>query len=564
MREDLVRVISCEDAADPSFLNKEWLVTNGLGGYASCTLAGILTRRYHGYLIASLPNPCGRMVVLNQVIERIFFDDGASVQLNAEESSSGPLQMNGSRYLSQFRLEAGLPVWRYEINGTILEKRVLMPYRHNTVHLVYGLSGGDGKVRLELRPCLNFRRHDEPVSRSPRKPYVLSMAEDTVEISAGADMPRLKLMAADSKSSFMADSRRYGGVIYRREESRGYESRGELWSPGSFFLDLRRGGSAALIASTEEWTVIRALDPQYVSWAERERRFRLISLAGPEAGKGFGAELVLAADQFIVEPAERIEDTAFARAAGDEACTAIAGYHWFTDWGRDTMIGLEGLTLATGRHREAGWIIRTFARYVRDGLIPNMFPEGESGGLYNTADATLWYFHAISRYLEFTNDRMTLKALLPRLAEIIGRHMAGTRFGIRMDASDSLIRQGEIGLPLTWMDARVGDWVVTPRRGKTVEINSLWYNALKLMEQWTEEEEGADAARLYRDTAERVYQSFNERFWFEEGAYLYDLIDGEKGNDSACRPNQIFSLSLGHPVLDPSRWPRILDVVSRR
>jgi len=564
MREDLVRIISCADASDPSFLNKEWLVTNGLGGYASCTLAGIPTRRYHGYLIASLPNPCGRMVVLNQVLERVVFADGTSVQLNGEESASCPLRMNGCCYLSQFRLEAGLPVWRYDIEGTILEKRVLMPYRHNTVHLTYSLISGDRQVRLELRPALNFRRHDAPVSRSPKKPYLLSIAEDAIEISAGPDMPRLKMAIPDMNPEFRADAKRFGGVVYRREESRGYESRGELWSPGCFHLDLIRGGEAALIASTEDWTVIRALHPRYVSWAEGERRLRLLSLARPEAREGLGAELVLAADQFIVEPAERIEDTAFARAAGDEACTVIAGYHWFTDWGRDTMISLEGLALAAGRCREAGWILRTFARYVRDGLIPNMFPEGESEGLYHTADATLWYFHAIDRFMEFTGDRMTLKGLLPRLAEIIQHHLSGTRFGIRMDPADALIRQGEIGLPLTWMDARVGDWVVTPRRGKAVEINALWYNALRLMEKWTQEEAGAEAALLYRETAERVYRSFNEKFWSAEAGHLYDVIEGEKGNDSACRPNQIFSLSLPHPVLDPPRWPRILDVVSRR
>jgi len=203
--------------------------------------------------------------------------------------------------------------------------------------------------------------------------------------------------------------------------------------------------------------------------------------APPQAHAGPGAELVLAADQFIITPVGRVEDAARARAAGNEIRTVIAGYHWFTDWGRDTMISLEGLTLVTGRANEAAWILRTFAIYVRDGLIPNMFPEGEKEGLYHTADATLWFFHAIHRYVQKTGDRLTLELILPKLVEIIDKHMQGTLFGIAMDPSDALLKQGQQGYQLTWMDAKVDDWVVTPRRGKAVEINALWYNALCLM-----------------------------------------------------------------------------------
>ena len=255
-----------------------------------------------------------------------------------------------------------------------------------------------------------------------------------------------------------------------------------------------------------------------------------------------------------------------AHAAGEEVRTVIAGYHWFTDWGRDTMISLEGLTLATGRAAEAGYILRTFAHYIRDGLIPNMFPEGRADGLYHTADASLWFFHAVDRYLEWTHDRESLLAVLPRLLEIAERHIAGTRFGIGVDPSDGLLRQGAQGYQLTWMDAKVGDWVVTPRRGKAVEINALWYNALRLLEGWLREcrgQDDADADR-YARAGEMSRASFNDRFWYDSGGYLYDVVDGERGDDSACRPNQLLAFSLKHEVLDRSRWEPVLNVVRER
>jgi predicted glycogen debranching enzyme len=228
------------------------------------------------------------------------------------------------------------------------------------------------------------------------------------------------------------------------------------------------------------------------------------------------------------------------------------------------MISLEGLTLTTGRHVEAGYILRTFAHYVRDGLIPNLFPQGERVGLYHTADATLWYFHAIDRYLAATGDTETLRLLLPRLCDIVKHHLEGTRFGIGVDPRDGLLHQGAEGYQLTWMDAKVGDWVVTPRRGKAVEINALWYNALRLLERWLRQLEGEGAARRMAEHAERAARSFNERFWYAKGGYLYDVVDGEQGDDPACRPNQVLAISLPHPVLDQARWRLVLEVVRER
>ena len=244
--------------------------------------------------------------------------------------------------------------------------------------------------------------------------------------------------------------------------------------------------------------------------------------------------------------------------------SVIAGYHWFTDWGRDTMISLEGLTLCTGRQREAGYILRTFAHYVKDGLIPNLIPEGEKEGLYHTADATLWFFHAVFRYLQATGDRTTLKLILPKFRDIIAHHLRGTRFGIGVDPADGLLRQGQEGYQLTWMDAKVGDWVVTPRRGKAVEINALWYNALRLLEGWLREGGDEAAAQDIAAHAEKARASFNRRFWNADKGYLFDVVDGEKGDDASCRPNQVFAISLDHPVLDRERWRPVLDVVRER
>jgi predicted glycogen debranching enzyme len=287
----------------------------------------------------------------------------------------------------------------------------------------------------------------------------------------------------------------------------------------------------------------------------------MVAAAHPVAREGAAAELVLAADQFIITPAGRVEDAARARATGDEVRTVIAGYHWFTDWGRDTMISLEGLTLSTGRYAEAAWILRTFGHYIRDGLLPNFFPDGENEGLYHTADATLWYFHAIDRYVAATDDRSTLQHLLPRLVEIAEHHLRGTSFGIGVDHSDGLLRQGAPGYQLTWMDAKMDDWVVTPRRGKAVEINALWYNALCLLERWLSEEGDATNAQKYGEEARKVRIAFNQRFWSEERGYLFDVVDGENGDDHACRPNQVFAVSLPNAVLDESRWNAVVEKV---
>lgn len=563
------------DPADEShkdaLVSREWLVTNGLGGYASGSVSGVCTRRYHGLLVAALPAPLGRMVMLTQLSEETRLPGGRVVRLSGQEHPGDPLTLDWLRYLTEFRLEMGTPVWRFEIGDFVLEKRLVLPYRQNTAHISYSLVEGKGVLRLRLRPYLHFRPHESKVDSPLSTPYRVIADGDRMEVCSrdthpeyreAGILPPLRLASRFRTGAFILDGGRFEEVFYRTEYSRGYESKGSLWTPGYFRFNMEKGDQATVVASTEEWDTILALEPGEADAAEQERRRRLLDTADPRARGGAAAQLVLAADQFIIAPNTRLADVARAQASGDEFRTVIAGYHWFTDWGRDTMISLEGLTLTTGRQAEAGYILRTFAHYIKYGLIPNMFPEGEREGLYHTADATFWYFHALDRYIKASGDQHTLRVLLPKLLDIFEHHLNGTRFGIGMDPADSLIRQGEEGYQLTWMDAKVADWVVTPRRGKAVEINALWYNALRLLEQWLEEADQPHTASRVRETADKTYESFNRRFWNEEKGYLFDLVDGETGDDPCLRPNQILALSLNHPVLAPQRWKPVLDAVT--
>ena len=557
-----------EDTHDAELmLGREWLVTNGLGGFASGTLAGVPTRRYHGLLVAALPTPLGRTVMFNHLSEWLRLPSGVRHQIGGQERAGGQLDWPGAKHLREFRLEAGLPVWRYELDGHVVEKRVLMVHSQNTVHVTYRLVEGEGPLRLKLRPALQFRPLEEAVHGRADETYTVTSTEDRLELSTGQKYPPLRLKIYGLRATFALDGGKIQNVHYRTEARRGYDHTGELWSPGYFSVDVSKEVTATLVGSTENWELIRALSPEDAQGAEHERRERLLASAAPAAREGVAAELVLAADQFVITPSGRQEDAARAHAAGEEVRSVIAGYHWFTDWGRDTMISLEGLTCTTGRHREAGWILRTFGQYIRDGLIPNMFPDGANEGLYHTADATLWFFHALGRYLKITDDAVTLEVLLPKMRDIVERHLEGTRFGIKVDPSDGLLVQGEEGYQLTWMDAKCDGWVVTPRRGKAVEINALWYNALRLLEGWTRAAgDAAQAEELSRHAA-ACQRSFNERFWYEEGGHLFDVVESwdlNGANDPACRPNQLLAVSLEHPVLEWARWEPVLNVVREK
>ncbi len=360
-------------------LEREWLVTNGLGGFASGTISGAITRRYHGLLIAALPAPYGRMVMWSHVSEFLRFADDDVVSLGAEERAGGQLNLGAADYLHEFRLENGLPVWTYHVRDLVLEKRILMLHLQNTVHVIYRILEGEKRPRLELQPAFFFRHYESPVNEGLAVPYRLSAIEDRYELSAvDSVLPPLRIKLASNRAQFTVSPQNIHQVVYRIEQSRGYAYEGTLWSPGFFHVDLQERNLAAIIASTEEWGIVNVLAPEAAIAAEEERRAKMLDDALPEARRGFPAR------------------------------TVIAGYHWFTDWGRDTMISLEGLALVSGRCLEAGYILRTFSHYVRDGLIPNMFPDGEKEGLYHTADATSRSIICAAHVSIFTSIRMTV------------------------------------------------------------------------------------------------------------------------------------------------------------
>jgi predicted glycogen debranching enzyme len=555
--------------AREDLMTYEWLVTNGLGGYSSSTITGVVSRRYHGLLVAALSAPIGRMVVFNHITESLRFGASELISLGDKEGHrhSGPGE---PEVLTAFRLEAGLPVWRFEFRGVVIEKRVLLLHRQNTVHVIYRLLQCEGaeRHRMELRPALEFRHQTAAVDEAIPGAYQVLKLEDRYEISAPAApwLPPLRLRAHAGSVAFRLEEMTIKHVIYPSEEERGDPFRGRLWSPGVFVLGFDDGGAATLIGSTESWEVINILRTDEAEHAAGLRRERLLAGARSDLREGFGAELALAADQFVSTPRGRVGESARAHAQGDEVRTVMAGYHWFADWGRDTMISLEGLTLLTGRSEDAKFILHTFSHYIRNGLIPNMIPEGETeqGGRYNTADATLWYFHALARYIDYTDDRMTLKILLPKLVEIVEHHFHGTDFNIHVDPADGLLSQGEEGVQLTWMDAKADDWVVTPRQGKAVEINALWFNALSLLAEWLRASGDEGSADHYAGHAKRAGQSFNERFWNRDSGCLFDVVDGPGGDDGAIRPNQVFAISLPHPILASERWAPVMRIVEEK
>ncbi len=534
------------------YWHKEWLVTNGLGGFASYSICGAPMRKYHGWLIAALPAPFGRTNLLNYIEDVLVLPDKREVPLSLIKHYQKDLPAAELPDV-EFFLDSGLPVWHYYYDGIILEKRVHLINRQNTVHVSYHLISSGEPVEIKWRPYFHFRSNEQPVnSVIPNETYQVSAKDRHYEVQC-EPFPVVRLLSF-SDAPFTLDRHAFDDVFYEVELKRGYESVGTLTSPGFFTAKLQPYEKTTFACSTEAWETLKVLSPNEALFTEKLRRRNLLKSAGAITGSSSIESLVLAANQFIFTPYNRQEDLIRLQASGEEIKSIIAGFPWFTDWGRDTMISLEGLTLTTGQVNTAYTILRTFAYYVKDGLIPNMFPDGEKKGIYNTADATLWFFHATDRYIQYTNDTEILDFLLPKFNEIIRAHVHGTHYGIKMD-EDGLLKQGQEGYQLTWMDAKVGDWVVTPRRGKAVEINALWYNALKLMETWT--------GKPF-DFTQTCYESFNKRFWNEKKHYLNDVVDGEQeAVDEAMRPNQLFAISLRFPVLVEKYWRPVVDIAAR-
>jgi predicted glycogen debranching enzyme len=553
-------VIDWHRDRDPlELLSREWLITNGLGGYASGTIAGVPTRKYHGLFVPNLAAPKGRHIMISRCDECVVTPT-RQLHLGGAEFEHERGIGDAHRYLREFRLDHRIAVWTFDFDGVVLEKSIVMVHNQNTVCVQYRLLSGE-RLELHVRPFVVFRRHDEAPANTSGDTFALDVRRGRHEISRAGSPLVLRVALQPGPTTFMTDERDEHQFVYRVERDRGDPAFDSAYSPGYFAARMSADRPVVFIASMHPWERMD-FDAPAVFDAERRRLTGLLALAPHLAGDAFAEQLAMAADQFVVLPGSRLEENVMAQAEGSELRSIYAGYHWFGDWGRDTMISLEGLTLTTGRFREAGAILRTFSHYVRDGLLPNLFPEGEREALYHTVDATLWYFHAIARYVAVTGDRAILQQLFPVLADVIERHLTGTRFGIHVDPHDGLLTAAAQGYQLTWMDAKVDGWVVTPRRGKPVEIQALWYNALMLMATWAEQL-GAEH-RSYDAYARRAREAFNERFWNPRNNCLLDVVDGPNGDDDSIRPNQVFALSLQHPILYDRHWEPVIETVRHR
>jgi predicted glycogen debranching enzyme len=514
---------------------REWLETNGIGGFSSSTITGLNTRRYHGLLVAATKPPVGRMVLLSKMEETLVIA-GRRVDLSSN-LYPGVVHPQGYRHLKRFHLEP-FPSFVYDVDGAELEKSIFMVYGENTTVIRYQLRGAD--AALELRPLIAFRDYHNTTRENCALNPSLRINNGYVILSPYQDCPSLCL--THTAAAVLPEGNWYRNFEYAREQERGLDYREDLFNPLVFIFDLSRRPHATVVASTEARTV-----ESVERWqaAEIERRHNVIAAAGADP---FARSLVRAADQFIV--------------CRGEGSTVIAGYHWFSDWGRDTMIALPGLALATGRLDASRSIALAFAASVDRGMLPNRFPDAGETPEYNTVDATLWFFEAVRTLAAHTGDYEFVRSrLYGVLVDIIAWHERGTRYGIRVD-SDGLLAAGEPGVQLTWMDAKVGDWVVTPRHGKPVEIQALWYNALRVMADLARRFDDESRAAHYDKLAGTARTRFGELFWNEAAGCLYDVVDGDT-RDSAIRPNQIFAISLFHNVLSGDRAARVVAAVER-
>ncbi len=524
----------CGDLAAAT--SREWIETNGIGGFSSSTIAGLNTRRYHGLLTAATKPPLGRMLLLSKLEETLVID-GRRVELSANQYS-GAIHPRGFEFLAEFRLDP-FPVWTYEVAGVRVVKSVFLVQRENSVVVEYEITAPEGACELEIRPLIAFRDYHGTTNANGSLDPAVLVEDGTASVEPYPGLPRLYL--AHNAHQLDPHGDWYYGFEYAVEKQRGLDANEDLYNP--FTLHFSGARKAAIIASTQRHASSEAADMRKT---ELRRRKQITPAALRR--EPLLACLAAAADQFIVDRGE--------------LKSIVAGYHWFGDWGRDTMIALPGLTLATGRPEVAKSVLLAFAAYVNQGMLPNRFPDAGEAPEYNTVDATLWFFEAIRAYVEYTGDLDFVQGnLYSVLKDIIDWHMRGTRYGIRVDA-DGLLMAGEPGAQLTWMDAKIGDWIVTPRHGKPVEVQALWYNALRVFESFAESFHDEDARLVTHELADLASRSFNAKFWNEEAGCLYDVINGVDA-DGAIRPNQIFAASLHYPILADYRTKPMLDVVEK-
>ncbi len=524
----------CADLAQAAQL--EWLETNGLGGFASSTITGMNTRRYHGLLVAAVNPPCGRVVLLSK-LEEVLIMGEKRFDL-ATNQYPGAIYPQGFIHQKRFRLDP-YPIFTFEADGVTVEKHVCMVHGEDTTVIRYKVFGdANVAVRLEVRPLIAFRDYHALTHANDDIHRSVQQVRGRASVTPYPGMPTLHF--AHNAAGVGTKGDWYRNFQYVREQERGLDFEEDLFNPFCMSFTLSATHAANIVASTR---VHRVMDAERLIVAEVDRRASLTNSADAEAVR----DLTLAADQFIVRRGQQE--------------TVIAGYHWFGDWGRDTMIALPGLTLSTGRMSDARNILLEFSRYVSQGMLPNRFPDAGAQPEYNTVDATLWYFEAIRTYYAATSDDAFVRQMFPVLADIVDWHVKGTRYGIHMESDTGLLYAGEPGVQLTWMDAKVGDWVVTPRTGKPVEIQALWYNALRIMQDFAKTL-GDETNRLRFDAmAGLTSDSFNRLFWNSEDRCLYDVVDSLP--DHSIRPNQIFAVSLHHSMLSPEDSRKVVSTVKR-
>ncbi|GAC1394637.1 MAG: amylo-alpha-1,6-glucosidase [Ktedonobacteraceae bacterium] len=555
----------------PASLDHEWLVTNGIGGYASGSISGATTRCYHGLLVASLHPPVERTVMVTKIDEEVVFPDGHSLALGVNEYQGGAIDPRGNVLLESVSLEGDIVCFVYRLTEMLtLEKHIWMEYGQNTTYVQYMLHGilspENAPITLTLIPFCLSRDYHATTKGAGDWHFMVGNQGNRCQIRAFDGAPPYQLIAGPT-ASFTTTGVWYWRVAHRRDTERGLLDYEDVYQPGMFNITLSPGMRTTVVLSaeaklsTEEFGGPQHEEAVTQALMRHQRRMRqLLSVANNavddlQQRDPVRARLVVAADQFIVARPDYANMTAkqLLKLTPDRK-TIIAGYPWFTDWGRDSMISLPGLLLSTGRYSEARGLLKAFVSFAHNGLIPNRFPDNGEAPEYNTVDATLWLFHALDRYLATTSDWILLKELFPALQTIIDWHIRGTDFGIGVDPADGLLHAGVPGLQLTWMDAKVNDVVVTPRRGKPVEVNALWYAAITSIESW--------AVRLsidathYSQLRTQIRQNFAARFWNEETGYLYDVVDGDGvsgQNDATLRPNQLFAASLRHELLSEAQ-----------
>ena len=527
-------------------IRREWLVTNGLGGYACGTIAGANTRRYHGFLMASLRPPVERTLLVAKLDLSVDYL-GKSYALSANEFAGSMVDPTGFIHLESFAVEHGIPVWRYAVADALLEQKIFMARGANTSYLRLQVLRASAPLRIELKPLVTYRDYHSQ-GRGAR-PFRAIPGPDrcTVEAFEGARPYRLAI----STGTYTPADIWYWNFLHREEFGRGLDALEDLWGPGLFSAELTAGQALSFTASAEAAAPAPADDVLAGLTGDSQRLIAALPKSAPE----WVQTLATAADQFIVQRNGK-------SAAKPAAASIIAGYPWFTDWGRDTMIALPGLTTVLGRFGTTAAILRTYAAFVDRGMLPNRFPDAGETLEYNTADATLWMFHALSEHLEAKRDPDLQRDLFPTLAAIIHAHVDGTRYGIKVDPADGLLRAGEAGVQLTWMAAKHGDHVFTPRIGKPVEINALWLNALEVAVRLAGRVRNTAEKRFCQGLLKRAGDSF-ARFWNEDRGCLFDVIGDDGKHDARIRPNQILAVSLPYCVLSQDQMRAVVDTCAR-